>query len=206
MSGSDQVPQQVARQGGRAGATRAALLASARSVFAEQGYSAASIVEVVRRADASVGSLYHHFGGKVDLFLALWEDHRLALEQVASEAVAARRQEGEDDPTELFVAGARAYLEGSWARRDVAVLFLSGDGPPGFELLRRQNTCEWLRQNAVLLQTEERPAQRALVAVLTTSIAEIGREIVRCDDEGERAELVEAALVLIAGICEVAER
>lgn len=190
------------RQPRRAEATRQALLDAAREVFAERGYAAASVVDVVQRADASVGSLYHHFGGKVDLFLALWEDHRLGLEQAAAEAVAVRRDEGEADPAALFVAGAGAYLEACWQRRDVATLFLNGDGPPGFELLRRQNTREWLRQNAALLQVEERPAQRALVAVLTTTMGEVGREVVKCEDEAERDELVRAALALIRTICD----
>jgi AcrR family transcriptional regulator len=192
-----------ARRPRRAGDTRRALLDAAREVFAAQGYAAASVADVVQRADASVGSLYHHFGGKVDLFLALWEDHRVGLEEAAAEAVAARREAGESDPAALFVAGAGAYLEACWQRRDVAALFLNGDGPPGFDLLRRQNTREWLRQNAALLQVEERPAQRALVAVLTTAMGEVGREVVKCGDEAERDELVGAALALIERICDV---
>ncbi|MGH3342145.1 MAG: TetR/AcrR family transcriptional regulator [Carbonactinosporaceae bacterium] len=186
----------------RAGATRQALLAAAREIFGEHGYTAASIAEVVRRADASVGSLYHHFGGKVDLFLALWEDFRANQERVAAEAVALRRQSGESDPVVLFVAGACSYLENCWARRDVAKLFLTGDGPPGFDLLRRQNTREWLRQNAILLRAEERPPGRALVIVLTTTIGEVGREVVRCENDTEARELVDAALVLIDRLCE----
>ncbi|MGH3328337.1 MAG: TetR/AcrR family transcriptional regulator [Streptomycetales bacterium] len=186
----------------RTGATRRALLAAALAVFGEHGYTAASIAEVVRRADASVGSLYHHFGGKVDLFLALWEDFRADQERVAADAVARSRLSGQGDPVVLFVAGARSYLENCWARREVAKLFLNGDGPPGFDLLRRQNTREWLRQNAILLRAEERPPGRALVIVLTTTIGEVGREVVRCDTASEARELIEAALVLIDGLCE----
>jgi AcrR family transcriptional regulator len=59
---------------GRAAVTRAALLSAAREVFTASGFAEASIADVVARAGASVGSLYHHFGGKGELYLALFED------------------------------------------------------------------------------------------------------------------------------------
>ena len=62
----------------RTAETRRALLDAAREVFAEQGFSEASIADVVERAGSSVGSLYHHFGGKSELFLALWQEHQAA--------------------------------------------------------------------------------------------------------------------------------
>src|SRR5215472_13842450 len=57
-------------QWGRTKQTQRALLDAARDVFTEQGFSNASIADVVERAGSSVGSLYHHFGGKSELFLA----------------------------------------------------------------------------------------------------------------------------------------
>ena len=44
---------------------------------------------MVERAGSSVGSLYHHFGGKSELFIALWQEYTQAQEAAASEAVAA---------------------------------------------------------------------------------------------------------------------
>ena len=75
-------------QWGRTARTQRALLDAAREVFASRGFSDASIAEVVERAGSSVGSLYHHFGGKSELFLALWQEHQLAHEEAASKAVA----------------------------------------------------------------------------------------------------------------------
>src|SRR5262252_6835028 len=72
--------------------TRRVLLEAAREVFTEQGYSQASIADVVERAGSSVGSLYHHFGGKAELFLALWHEHQQAFDEAASAAVAAAKQ------------------------------------------------------------------------------------------------------------------
>ena len=58
-------------QWGRTAQTQRALLDAARAVFAEQGFDKTSIADLVERAGSSVGSLYHHFGGKSELFLAL---------------------------------------------------------------------------------------------------------------------------------------
>jgi AcrR family transcriptional regulator len=60
---------------GRAQATRIALLTAAREVFTEAGYADANITDIVNRAASSVGSLYHHFGGKQDLYIALYDDY-----------------------------------------------------------------------------------------------------------------------------------
>jgi AcrR family transcriptional regulator len=69
------------RQWARADATRQALLTAARAVFSSQGYADAGIAEIVTRSGISVGSLYHHYGGKAGLYLALWEEHTAAQER-----------------------------------------------------------------------------------------------------------------------------
>ena len=69
---------------------------------------------------------------------------------------------GEADPVALFVAGSRAYLDGCWAERDLARLFLAGGGPPGFELVARRRYREWTARNATLLQPGPRRRRRAL--------------------------------------------
>ncbi|MBW3551386.1 MAG: TetR/AcrR family transcriptional regulator, partial [Proteobacteria bacterium] len=58
---------QLPRLGSKAATTRSALLSSAREVFTASGFAQASIADVVAGAGASVGSLYHHFGGKSEL-------------------------------------------------------------------------------------------------------------------------------------------
>jgi AcrR family transcriptional regulator len=58
----------------RTAATQRTLLDAAAEVFVEHGFTNASISDIVSRAGSSVGSLYHHFGGKTELFLALWND------------------------------------------------------------------------------------------------------------------------------------
>ena len=184
-------------QWSRTAGTRRAMLDAAREVFGQQGFAEASVAAVVERAGSSVGSLYHHFGGKTELFLALWEDHQARHEENAAAAVAKARAEGEQDPLRLLIVGARAFLEGSWQRRDLVRLFMDGDGPPGFELVRRTRNREWLRQNAVLLGAGSDPVDRLTVAVLTSIIGEAGREIATCATKREAAAITEEAVRMI---------
>lgn len=186
--------QAGAWQWGRTKQTQRALLDAARDVFTEQGFSHASIADVVERAGSSVGSLYHHFGGKNELFLALWQDHQFVHEQAASQAVAAYRSAGETDPTALFCIGARAFLEGSWHRRDLAMLFVSGDGPPGFELMRRRRVHEWISQNDALLRLADTSLDRLYAAILTSVIGEGAREVAAAHTRRQADEIIDAVI------------
>ena len=181
-------------QWGRTAHTQRALLDAAREVFTSRGFSDASIAEVVDRAGSSVGSLYHHFGGKSELFLALWQEHQLAHEQAATEAVAGARKDGVTDPGELFTAGARAFLQGSWQRRDLALLFLSGDGPPGFELMQRRRSHEWVGQNDALLHLPDTALDRLYASVLTTLIGEGAREVAASANRRQADKIIDAVL------------
>jgi AcrR family transcriptional regulator len=154
------------RGAGRAQATRASLLAAAREVFAEAGFAEANIADVVSRAGASVGSLYHHFGGKADLYLA----------------------------------GAGAYMRGCWDERELARMFLDGGGPPGFELIARRRYRDWILVNAALLRAEEQPLGETLVLVLTTVVAEAGREVAVQDTRDDAVRLADEVLELLGRI------
>src|SRR5246127_5045149 len=155
-------------QWARTAETQRALLDAARAVFTGQGFADASIADVVERAGSSVGSLYHHFGGKSELFIALWQEDQLTHEEAAGQAVGEAREQEMTDPGRLFEAGARAFLQGSWQRRDLALLFASGDAPPGFEVLRRQRSREWIGQNDSLLHLTDVPEDRVYAAILTS--------------------------------------
>jgi AcrR family transcriptional regulator len=184
-------------QWARTAETQRALLDAAREVFTEQGFAGASIAEVVRRAGSSVGSLYHHFGGKSELFIALWQEHQAAHDQAASGAVAQARRAGVTDPLELFSLGARAYLEGSWQRRDLAMLFLSGDSPPGFEVMVRRRGHEWLAQNDALLRLSDNSFDRLYVTALTSIIGEGAREVAGAGTRRQANKVIEATLEYI---------
>jgi AcrR family transcriptional regulator len=184
-------------QWARTAETQRALLDAARAVFAEQGFADASIAEVVKRAKSSVGSLYHHFGGKSELYIALWQEHQAAHDQAASGAVAQARRAGVTDPFELFSLGARAYLEGSWERRDLALLFLSGDSPPGFEVMARRRGHEWLVQNDTLLRLSETSFDRLYVTSLTSIIGEGAREVASASNRRQASKIIDATIEYI---------
>ena len=182
----------------RAATTRGALLAAAREVFAASGFSEASIADVVSRAEASVGSLYHHFGGKADLYLALFESFSEEQVQRATEAVVSTRAAAETDPLRLFLAGTAAYLDSCWDQRDLARLFLDGGGPDGFEQVRRRRTRDWIRQNTALLQADDRSNGEALVHTRTTVAGTAGREVALCVDADQARRTAQDYLDLLS--------
>jgi len=184
----------------RAASTRANLLDAAREVFSAAGFTDAAIADVVARAGASVGSLYHHFGGKADLYLALFDDFEARQEGRASAAVHAAKLRGDSDAITLFVVGARAYLRGCWEERALARLFLAGGGPAGFELVARRRYREWTRLNHALLHPADDPRADALVLVLTTVVSEAGREVSLSEEEQSAMRLVDDVLGLITKI------
>jgi AcrR family transcriptional regulator len=80
------------RRGRRTGGedTRAALLAAAREVFAEQGYQGATVRGIAARAGVDAAMVNHWFGGKQGLFGAILElpfDPSILIERVMAGSV-----------------------------------------------------------------------------------------------------------------------
>ena len=90
----------------QAAATREHLVAVARQRFAEQGYAATSIEDIVQRAGVAKGALYHHFSGKDALFRAVYE---ALLADVVSAVMAAASAERE--PWASVRAGLSVFLD-----------------------------------------------------------------------------------------------
>lgn len=90
----------------RSEATQAALIATARRLFAERGFSGVAAEEIVRAAGVTRGALYHHFEGKSGLFLAVFEQVESEIsERFATEALS------QPDPWEAMAAGLELFLE-----------------------------------------------------------------------------------------------
>ncbi len=119
-------------------ATKEKVLDAAVEVFGERGFTAATMAEIVERSGVSVGSIYHHFGGKSEVFNAIWEDFVALLRSRVDEVVQVARQGGETDGFELFVLGTREYLSLIWENRVQARVIAMGDTPPGFDAQRRR--------------------------------------------------------------------
>jgi len=72
-------------QAERSGATRAALIAAARRLFAQRGYADVGTEEIVREAGVTRGALYHHFDGKRELLRAVYEQIESEIAQELAE-------------------------------------------------------------------------------------------------------------------------
>ena len=68
-------------------ARRAQLMEAAQSVFVESGYHSAAMDEIAERAHVSKPVLYQHFPGKLDLYLALLEQHTREVPLLVREAI-----------------------------------------------------------------------------------------------------------------------
>ena len=88
--------------------TRARLIDAARELFADRGYAAVPVEEVVRRAGVTRGALYHQFpGGKEDLFAAVFDEVEQGVMDGIAETLA---ESGAEDPVEGLRAGMDATL------------------------------------------------------------------------------------------------
>jgi AcrR family transcriptional regulator len=95
-------------QGERSSATREALVAAGRSLFAARGYADVGTEEIVRTAGVSRGALYHQFADKTELFAAVFE----AVEvDVIGRIGAAIENAGLADPIAVMRLGASAWLD-----------------------------------------------------------------------------------------------
>jgi AcrR family transcriptional regulator len=96
------------RQGSKAAqaeATRAALIAIARTEFAKRGYEAVSLDDILKRTGLTKGAIYHHFGDKKGLF-------REVVIRVQSEVAAKARKagHGQRDPLEALLAVCTSFF------------------------------------------------------------------------------------------------
>ena len=88
--------------------TRRELIAAAARTFAQRGFAGASLDQVAREAGYTTGAIYHHFRGKDDLFLAVFEAYATArVEEIATVR---------DQATGDLAARERALAD-NWMRR-----------------------------------------------------------------------------------------
>lgn len=94
--------------------TKKELLRQAREAFARHGFARAPIEEVVQACGLTRGALYHHFGSKQGLFLAVTRQLEDELaERVISQERDATQRGTTRTPLERFLVACRAYLEAS---------------------------------------------------------------------------------------------
>lgn len=109
MPSQTSAPSRARRtQAGRSAATRDALVAAARQLFAAQGFADVATDAIVAAAGVTRGALYHQFADKTALFDAVLEAVEADIAgRLAQEAAAA----GITDPVEALRHAVRTWLE-----------------------------------------------------------------------------------------------
>lgn len=86
-------------------AKRTAMMQAAVQVFAEKGYHAATVRDVVNQAGVAIGTFYFYFPDKETLFVYLYEETADFLMQSLQQAVNQKT-----DPEHQIAAGVQAYV------------------------------------------------------------------------------------------------
>jgi AcrR family transcriptional regulator len=199
-------PKPRARRRGRPldsdGLTRERILFAARECFAEAGYAAASTHMVAARVGLTTGALYHHFGSKRELYLAVFAE----VEQLVEE-----RFRTVATPHSTFLSKVEAILDETVALNttDPAVagfaLSVTGDVARHPDL-REAFTSAWARRDfffgevvdAGIVSGEVAAADRNVILdTLTTLIT--GLLVISNGIPVAQARAVEGAKRLLAG-------
>ena len=181
----------AARRWAKTDATQQRILDAATDVFAARGFTAATMADIVDHSGASIGSIYHHFGGKKELFLAIFE--RLAAD-VDRYIDAAADKSGELNGQLAFEANARAYLNAIWAYRRAATVLASGDTPAGFDAVRRGDMLRGFRRWMSVLELDTSARGQLLTRILIDVMAEASGMVIMCEDAADVAPITDATI------------
>ncbi|MCI0396530.1 MAG: TetR/AcrR family transcriptional regulator [Chloroflexi bacterium] len=116
-------------------AKRTAMMQAAVRVFAEKGYHAATIRDVVNAAGVAIGTFYFYFPDKETLFVYLYEETADFLLQAIQQAVTGRAT-----LPKQFAAGLQSYVNIALYEPAVVQLLLVGGVGAVPALVERQAT------------------------------------------------------------------
>ncbi len=163
-----------------------------------EGYAQAGVTDIVALAGASVGSMYHHFAGKADLYLALFDEVHNEHDRRTRQAVRECRDRGTTDPMLLLLTGARGYLDVCIEQRELVGMFARGDGPPGFEVIWRQRLSAWVSRNTEFFARSGEPLGDAAAIVLTGAMMLAAAEVSLAPDTARARELADGVLEVLS--------
>jgi AcrR family transcriptional regulator len=112
--------------------TRHALVAAARELFAEQGYSATGTPDVAARAGLTRGALYHHFADKQAVFRAVVEAEAAAVAREIERGSSLAK-----DPLDALRRGAKSYFAAMSDPARARLLLIEGPSVLGAPEMRR---------------------------------------------------------------------
>src|SRR5688572_29004750 len=129
MSPTKTRPRRSQRE--RREATTAKLLATARRLFARDGYTATSVEAIVRAAGMTKGAFFHHFSDKADVFAAVYEEEERKLGEAMTAAFLKKK-----DPWAGFSAGSKAFLEAAFDAGVQQIMLVDAPSVLGLERMR----------------------------------------------------------------------
>jgi AcrR family transcriptional regulator len=191
-------------QAERTEATRAALIAAARPLFAQRGFAGVGTEEIARAAGVTRGALYHHFEGKRELFEAVYE--RIEIE-LAERIAAGALQANATSPLAAMKAGAEMFLLASTEPETQQIVLLDGPSVLGWDRWREiaaehgLGLIEATLQAAVEAGEIDSQPVRPLAHVLMGALDEAAMLVARAEDaERMRAEVGRTLGVLLDGL------
>jgi AcrR family transcriptional regulator len=163
--------------------TTGALIDAARELFAADGYAATSLDAVVAKAGVTKGALYHHYGGKRELFAAVFA---AAQEKLSAATTAAA--EREQDPWDAFEAGCRAFVEACQQPGVQRIFLLDAPAALGWETIRELESSSLALMEIGIQRAIDAgriPARpvRPLAHLLFGAICECAMVVARAEDQ-----------------------
>ena len=174
-------------------AKRTAMMQAAVRVFADKGYHAATVRDVVRAADVAVGTFYFYFPDKESLFVHLYEETGDFLLQSLHQAVRSR-------PTlpQQLASGLQSYVNIAVYEPAVVQLLLVGGAGAMITLAAKRakfretliSTWQWpltqaLDKGLIMPQNTRRSAE-----ALAGAIDEVVLNLLNQPDPDEEADAV----------------
>ena len=85
-------------------------------------------------------------------------------------------------------------------QRELSALFVRGDGPPGFDLVRRQRLVDWSGRNAEFFARSGEPLDEAVAIVMTGALMLAVAEISLGTDEERARQLADGVIQVLSRI------
>lgn len=176
--------------------TRAILLATARKVFSERGYADTSMDDLTAQVGLTRGALYHHFGDKRGLLVAVVEQIDAETDERLQAAF-----DSADNPWDGFRHRCHAYLEMAIEPEIQRIILrdsravLGGTLPESYRycIESMQQRVDGLIQQGVMVETNP----QALAILIYGSLAEAAFWIANGEDGNERLAQAKDALELL---------
>jgi AcrR family transcriptional regulator len=176
----------VPTQAERTEATRGRLVATARRLFAAQGFAATTTEEILEAAEVSRGAMYHHFSSKTDLFQAAFEavEDDLTAEVLTAALV-------ETDPVRQLSKGFQSFLDQCLRPEVQRIVMLEGPTVLGWDTwheIDERYAFGSLKAVLAVLAEQGRLTADAIdpwAHLLLGALMQAGMVVARADDPGE---------------------